>query len=1145
MTANVTRHALYEVILDEIPGYCTLCRSRCGSLNYVEAGKLVKVAPYPDHPTGGALCAKGRAAPELLGSPDRLGRPLKRTRPRDDGDAGWVEISWDEALDEIAARLSSIRSESGAEAVAFAVTTPSGTPMVDSFEWVERFVRCFGSPNLIYAIEVCGWHKDFAHALTFGRGIGVPDLDEADVVVLWGHNPARTWLAQASRIAAARQRGAQVVVIDPKQDGSGQQADLWLRIRPGADGALAMGAIRHLLVTKSYDLDFVGRWTNAPMLVDLDTGRLLRAREIWADVSAESYVIANKSGQAQPCDPRQVFAGANEADLHASITVRDAAGRTRHCRTVFDLLYAAVSSYTVEQVAETTWLAPELIERFNALYEGTPKLAYHAWTGVGQHTNATMTERAIATLYSLTGACDRPGGNLWTVPLPVNPVNEYSLLSESQQLKALGLGDLPLGPPRYGWITARDFCAAVLERKPYPVRALVSFGTNFVVSQADSARNQRALHALDFHVHVDTFMNPTAQGADIVLPANLPWEREALKTGFEITQAAVEHVQLRPRMLAPFESSRADYEIVFALAMRLGLASQFFDGSVESGWNHQLEPLGITVEDLRATQGGIRFRQPFQYEKYGCADSSGQIAGFATPTRRVEIYSEALLDLGQPALACFVEPAASPLRPDPNDRYPLVLTTAKSGWFVHSSHRQIASLRKKAPDPCVQIGAGLAMARGIQQGDWICVSTPAGNANLRARIDDKLDDRVVIADFGWWQGCTSFARSNTPAVGETTSSINAVLSDSDRDPISGSVPLRATLCEISRDDAKNRGRWDGLRKFSIVARGEPAEDIVSLKFAPLDSGALPDFLPGQHVTLTSERLGITRAYSLTGANVKPSTLSIAVKRVTAIDRPQGKMSNHLHGLEIGDVVSLGPPNGVFTPPLESTRPVIMMASGIGITPFLGYLEALAASTQRAEDPRVLLVNVCRNRSAHPFSKRLTALASQSARVSIVTYYWDPQPDDRVRLDYDRAGNPTAELFDDKLVSRRPLAYLCGAPRFLAESRDLLVARGIPSFDIFSETFTSDVGVPANLLPQMVSIADSDERFVWSARCGTLLDGADAAGISLPSGCRVGQCESCAMQIVSGEVAHLSPYDGPPDRCLTCQAVPLSAVKLKR
>src|SRR5690606_30946759 len=135
--------------------------------------------------------------------------------------------------------------------------------------------------------------------------------------------------------------------------------------------------------------------------------------------------------------------------------------------------------------------------------------------------------------------------------------------------KALGLDELPLGPPSMGWITVRDFSQAVLRHDPYPVRTLMTFGTNLLVSQADAARNMAALQALDFHVHVDMHMNPTASNADIVLPASMPWEREALKLGFEISQQAVEHVQLRARVVAPAGESRADYEIVLALAERL------------------------------------------------------------------------------------------------------------------------------------------------------------------------------------------------------------------------------------------------------------------------------------------------------------------------------------------------------------------------------------------------------------------------------------------------------------------------------------------------------------------------------------------------------------------------------------------------
>ena len=116
-----------------------------------------------------------------------------------------------------------------------------------------------------------------------------------------------------------------------------------------------------------------------------------------------------------------------------------------------------------------TWLDAGDIAAFYALFENSPRLAYHSWTGVGQHTNATMTERAIATLYALTGACDRPGGNVWPVPPPTRTVNDYALLPPEQKAKALGLDELPLGPPSRGWITARDFSRAVLTGEPYRV----------------------------------------------------------------------------------------------------------------------------------------------------------------------------------------------------------------------------------------------------------------------------------------------------------------------------------------------------------------------------------------------------------------------------------------------------------------------------------------------------------------------------------------------------------------------------------------------------------------------------------------------------------------------------------------------------
>lgn len=1122
--------------MKQFTGYCTLCRSRCGSVNHVENGRLVAVTPLASHPTGGALCAKGRAAPEMMAKSQRLLRPLKRTNPRGAADPGWREIGWSQAMDEVAAGLAAARERDGAESVAFAVTTPSGTPMVDSFEWVERFIRLFGSPNLIYAVEVCGWHKDYAHALTFGRGIGIPDLEHTDTMLLWGHNPARTWLAQAARIAAARQRGAKIVVVDPNREGSSQQADLWIRVRPGADGALALGAIRHLLETRRFDHDFVVRWTDGPYLVDSTSGELLRAVDLWPDADPTARVVVQGDG------PIASGLGSDtaRAELFGSWSLRLYDGRMCECITVMQALRETVDRYTPSEVARLAWLDETELARFNAIFENAPRLSYHAWTGVGQHTNATQTDRAIATLYALTGACDRKGGNLWTMAPPYRAVNGYrELLPASQRAKALGLDELPLGPPSMGWITTRDFCRAVLRQDPYPVRTLMSFGTNLLVSQAETARNREALQALDFHVHVDMHMNPTAMNADIVLPANMPWEREALKLGFEISQAAVEHVQLRPKMVTPAGESRADYEIVLDLARRLGLRDAFFGADMDACWNHQLAPLGVDAQALREQPEGIRFPQAFSYEKYK-ALHDGQPAGFPTPEGRVQIYSEALYTIGQPALPTYVEPADTPARY--GHEYPIVLTTAKSGWFVHSSHRYVASLRRKSPEPQVYMSTTAARGRRINNGDWVHVRTPYGEVSLRAKINGDLHENVAVAEFGWWQGCEGLGRAENAIVGSSSSNINAIMTDRHRDPVSGSVPLRATVCDIIRDDARNTGSWSGVREFRLTRKRIIAHDVAELRLAPCDGEALPDFLPGQHVTVSIPDRQVRRAYSLTGPNRAPTYLSIAVRRVRGEDVPDGVMSHALHGLREGARVMLSPPAGVFTPALHTRRPVILMASGIGITPFHGYLEALAQSVDAA--PSVLLIHVCRDGLSHPYGPQLTRLASRIGSVRMLTVYAAPTGNDKLGRDYHQSGRLDFEWLSPAVAAEQPLVYLCGSPGFLTHCTDELVARGIPRFDIFAETFNSETRVPATLAPQRIDIQGEGASYTWEPSAGTLLDAADRAGLSLPSGCRVGQCESCAMHIVSGQVAHLIDFDGPPDTCLTCQAVPITPLTLR-
>ena len=128
--------------------YCAMCTSRCGVLATVKDGRLSAVNVDPDHPNG-CICVKGTAAPEIVYSPDRLHFPMVRTRPKGDPNPGWVQITWDQALNLAALRLEDIKANHGAEAVVFSRATTAGSAAIDFDGWVQRLANAFGSPNFL------------------------------------------------------------------------------------------------------------------------------------------------------------------------------------------------------------------------------------------------------------------------------------------------------------------------------------------------------------------------------------------------------------------------------------------------------------------------------------------------------------------------------------------------------------------------------------------------------------------------------------------------------------------------------------------------------------------------------------------------------------------------------------------------------------------------------------------------------------------------------------------------------------------------------------------------------------------------------------------------------------------------------------
>jgi anaerobic selenocysteine-containing dehydrogenase len=246
--------------MQERPAICGLCPEGCWVRVSVSQGKLISVRSDSD-PMYGNLCERGRLAPQIVYSPDRIKTPLIRTGPK--GTAAFRQATWDEALEKIAGSLKDIKGIHGARAVASYMG--AGTLEDSLTDFYGKILAPFGSLNDMDCGSICYVSSRVLAPMTtlgiHGSHIS-PDIDNAGVIIVWGTNPLKDGLPDKKRrIRSARARGARLVVIDPRRSSFAKSSDLWLPVRPGTDGALALALINIIIARKWYDEEFVSKWT--------------------------------------------------------------------------------------------------------------------------------------------------------------------------------------------------------------------------------------------------------------------------------------------------------------------------------------------------------------------------------------------------------------------------------------------------------------------------------------------------------------------------------------------------------------------------------------------------------------------------------------------------------------------------------------------------------------------------------------------------------------------------------------------------------------------------------------------------------------------------------------------------------------------
>jgi len=682
-------------------------------LVYLEGNRVVKVTGDPDSPT-----SRGYLCPKGKAAPELLYHPDRLTYPlRRAGGRGenkWKRVSWDEALSEMADKFTQIKRESGAEFVAIGQGT--GRPHT---EWTTRFANAFGTPNFIGPAHICYIPRVISSTLTVGR------LPVCDIYGFGGKKPAciLIWGCNITYSGAA----------------------------DGMCGGMLNRALKEARKVIVVDPRRIGPAETADYWLQLRPGTdgalaLAMINTIITEDLVDHHFVDNYS-------------------------------------IGFEKLVEHARHFTPEWAEPITRVKAANIRAAARTYATNSPACLQWGNGMDMSVCSFHTGRSLLILMGITGNIDRPGGNvLWVPPAKVKPksilINRdhrgEQFLLPGQKKRMIGTGKFPFCPNTH----TPSFWESAVTGQPYRVRGLWIVGSNPLVTATQGMKIERALKEhLEWTVVSDIFMTPTAQLADLVLPAATWLEQDDVVFFHKIWCV------IARKKLAQFGEARDDRDVIFDLAHRLGLHEAF-------PWRDSAQYLEWVLEET-----GLNFEQfcersiiigEMRYRKY-------ETEGFKTPTGKFEISSSIMETMGLSSLPLFREPPLSPIStPELANEFPLILISGtKIRNFFHSELRQVESLRDGNIDPLVEIHPETASSLGIGEGDWVWIESPLSRVKMKAKLFEGIAPDVVNAQHGWW-----FPEETPPEYGWKRSNVNLLYGDNHFDPENGSEPLKSYLCNV-------------------------------------------------------------------------------------------------------------------------------------------------------------------------------------------------------------------------------------------------------------------------------------------------------------------------------------------------------------
>ncbi|MBI4322117.1 MAG: molybdopterin-dependent oxidoreductase [Chloroflexi bacterium] len=813
-----------------IPSTCKLCLHGCGILVKVVDGVAVKIEGNPNNLDNlGKLCPKGNAGLMRLYDPRRVKAPLRRTNPRKgyDQDPGWEEISWDEALDEVARRFRKIREDNPRKLLA------SVGDFQRSYLWAWPLI--FGAPHIVSTVGTyCGSAAHPLSGIVDGCFSNVNDYDHCNYWIQIGAGDGFSshlhLSGSAKRMADARMRGMRLVVVDPRLSVAAAKADEWIPIRPATDRAFVLGLMNVLVFELGiHDARFLKIQTNAPYLVGPD-GFMVR------DQSGKPLVWDGVERVVKAYDDPTV----RDFSLEGTYTAQGV-----ECRPAFQVFKDILKDYTPESMSLVTSVPVETIRRIARELGEAARIgstivldgkeypyrpaAVTYYRGAHSHADGTLDNMTFKTINTLLGNVDVPGGHLG-VPYDfrgylIEPGPDGMVAPKPHQ-------DMPWMPFRYPPLSSHlaelfpiGFTAGHLSVETltnpgkyspaFKPEAMLIYHSNPIWNQPATDKMIGILKSLDFIVAIDILLNESTVWADIVLPDHSYLESYALQCS---EPPMVTGQTLRQPVVGPLYKTKDAVDIFYELAERIGFLEDWNDYLNFRLWfykkpQYMLDPkmkhspeeiLDAVARSVNGDERGLEW-----FKEHGNAVRKLTPAEMYQPYHelRIPFYFEFIKKTGKELAEKIREKGGEwdtsdylPLpiwresklyrEPSEFDMYAICFKEAIHNfadtitipWLTEISDRDPANLG-------ILINAQTARRKGIASGDEIVVTSPYGEVRGKAVVTQGIHPEVVGVSNGvsrW----VNRALPNRPAI-----SFNSLLSPSMdyTDKVTGSFETAARV----------------------------------------------------------------------------------------------------------------------------------------------------------------------------------------------------------------------------------------------------------------------------------------------------------------------------------------------------------------